>query len=66
MNKIKRKIIGGAIIFGSAAIVIGALSKFGVKSSNDAIPVALVSDDNQKPIIVLDAGHGGYVLSGVA
>lgn len=58
MNKIKRKIISGAVIFGGAIIALGAISKLNEKSENAAVPVALLSYENEKPIIVLDAGHG--------
>ncbi|MBO5383710.1 MAG: hypothetical protein J6A30_05360 [Ruminococcus sp.] len=58
MNKIKRKIISGAVIFGGAIITLGAISKLNEKSENAAVPVALLSYENEKPIIVLDAGHG--------
>lgn len=58
MNKIKRKIISGAVIFGGAIIAMGAISKLNEKSENAAVPVALLSYENEKPIIVLDAGHG--------
>lgn len=58
MNKIKRKIISGAVIFGGAIIALSAFSKLNEKSDNGAIPVSLLSYENEKPIIVLDAGHG--------
>ncbi len=58
MNKIKRKIISGAVIFGGTIIALGAISKLNEKSENAAVPVALLSYENEKPIIVLDAGHG--------
>lgn len=58
MNKIKRKIISGTVIFGGAIIALGAISKLNEKSENAAVPVALLSYENEKPVIVLDAGHG--------
>lgn len=57
MKKVKRKIISGAIVFGCAIFAIGALSALNRKNQNDALPVS-VSYEDEKPIIILDAGHG--------
>lgn len=59
MNKIRRKIISGAIFTGCAFIGIGGIALVNSRISDDAIPASLISDENEKPIIVLDAGHGG-------
>lgn len=58
MKKTKRKIIGGAIVFGCAVFAMGALSVLGQSNRGGAIPVS-VNYETEKPIIVLDAGHGG-------
>lgn len=58
MDKIKRKIISGAVIFGCAAIALGAGAKISRKAEKNALPVSVISYDEEKPIIVLDAGHG--------
>ncbi len=59
MNKAKRKIITGAI---AAVCVVGgmtAVSVIGEKAENAAVPLSLTSYESQKPLIILDAGHGG-------
>lgn len=58
MNKIKRKIIGGAVIFGCAVIGLSAAAKISQKAKSDAVPVSMLSQENEIPVIVLDAGHG--------
>ncbi|MBQ8297231.1 MAG: N-acetylmuramoyl-L-alanine amidase [Ruminococcus sp.] len=57
MNNIKRKIITGAAAAACALTVLGIYSVFR-KNDNNAIPVS-VDYDAQKPVIILDAGHGG-------
>lgn len=58
MNKITRKIIGGTLIFGCAVFGLTALTHISGKSDNVSVPVSLMSYDNEKPVIILDAGHG--------
>ncbi len=58
MKKIKRKILSGAVLAGCAVIALGGFSVIR-KSSGDVIPVS-VNYEEEKPIIVLDAGHGEY------
>lgn len=58
MNKIKRKIIGGAVIFGCAVIGLSAVAKINHEAKNGVFPVS-VDYQMEPPIIVLDAGHGG-------
>lgn len=57
MRKTKRKIISGAA---AAACAVLALGIFTITRKNDkgAIPVS-VDYETEKPVIVLDAGHGG-------
>lgn len=59
MNKAKRKIITGAVISVCAVAAIAAGSVISQKAENGALPVSLTSYENQKPVIILDAGHGG-------
>ncbi|MCM1506140.1 MAG: hypothetical protein NC177_03250 [Ruminococcus flavefaciens] len=57
MNKITRRIISGALVFGCAVFGLTALSHISSKSDKDSLPVSLMSYDEEKPIIILDAGH---------
>lgn len=56
MKKIKRKILAGAVFAGCAIIALGGFSVI-QKNGGDVIPVS-VNYEEEKPIIVLDAGHG--------
>lgn len=58
MKKIKRKLIGAAVVAGGALCIFGASFVFGEKDSSGAVPAALIGE-GEKPVIVLDAGHGG-------
>lgn len=58
MIKVKRKILFGTVLFGCSLCAIGAFSKLGGGEGNGAVPVA-IDYDEEKPVIVLDAGHGG-------
>lgn len=58
MNKITRKIIGGTVVFGCAAFALTALTHISSKSDDASMPVSFMSYQDEKPIIVLDAGHG--------
>ncbi len=60
MKKIKRRIIGGAVIFCCAAIGIGAASHISKKAESGAVPTAMTDYENETPVIILDAGHGGF------
>jgi len=57
MNKIKRKIISGAVASACTFTALGAYVLIH-KNQNSAIPVSM-NYETEKPIIVLDAGHGG-------
>lgn len=57
MNRIKRKIILGALFFGGAAAVIAGGSVISEKSS--AVPAFADGLSEEPPIIIIDAGHGG-------
>lgn len=56
MKKIKRKIIVGALVLAAAVSVPTAFSLIG--RSNETVP-AIAGYTQQKPVIILDAGHGG-------
>lgn len=58
MNKIKRRIIGGAVVFCCATVGIGAASHISKKAESGAVPAAVTGYENETPIIILDAGHG--------
>ncbi|HEZ7987219.1 MAG TPA: N-acetylmuramoyl-L-alanine amidase [Ruminococcus sp.] len=59
MNKTKRKIIGGAVIAVCAVAAMGAGSVISRKAKENSLPVSVTSYENEKPVIILDAGHGG-------
>lgn len=59
MNKIKHKIFFGAVFFSCSIIAIGGAAVLSDKISENAVPVSLVSEQ-KLPVIVLDAGHGGF------
>ena len=59
MTKIKHKIYSGLMLIGCVAAALGAASVLGKKAENGgALPVSLISDEDEKPVIVIDAGHG--------
>lgn len=60
MTKIKHKIYSGLMLIGCIAAALTAASVLGKKTENGAIPVSLISNDDEKPVIVIDAGHGGF------
>ncbi len=59
MKKAKRKIISGAVFLGCVLFAVGTIVKFNGKIKTTAVPVSVGSYETEKPIIVLDAGHGG-------
>lgn len=58
MKKITRKIISGVLVLGCAVFGLTALTQISNKAENNSIPVSMMSYDDEKPIIILDAGHG--------
>lgn len=58
MNKVKRRIISGAIVFCCAGVGISAAAHISKKAESGAIPAAVTNYDNETPVIILDAGHG--------
>lgn len=57
MRKYKRKILGGILCAGGALLLCGGYSLL-TRHMGDAAPVSL-SGAEERPMIVLDAGHGG-------
>lgn len=59
MNKVNRKILVGTLFFGCSIIAIGGAAVLSDKISENAVPTSLISEQ-ELPIIILDAGHGGF------
>ena len=59
MNKAKRRIISGAIVFACVMTAIGSGAKLGRHTESAAVPTALTGKMSETPVIILDAGHGG-------
>ena len=59
MDRKRRKIISGAILCGCALFTLYGASVITGESGNGALPVSLTGADNDTPVIILDAGHGG-------
>lgn len=59
MRKVHRKIISGALLCGCALFTLYGASRIAERVENGALPVTLTDLDSEKPVIVLDAGHGG-------
>ena len=59
MRSIRRKIAGGALIFGCICAGMSAVSVISGRSGKEAVPAALIGEDHEFPVIILDAGHGG-------
>ncbi|MBD5158909.1 MAG: hypothetical protein HDT23_01515 [Ruminococcus sp.] len=57
MNKITRRIISGLLVFGCVATGLTALRYINGKSGDNSMPVSMMSYEDEKPIIILDAGH---------
>ena len=56
MRKTHRKIVSGALLCGSALFTLYGASRIAERAEKVALPAALTELDNEKPIIVLDAG----------
>lgn len=59
MNKVNRKIFVGALFFGCSIAAIGGAAVLSDKIAENAVPAALISE-HELPVIILDAGHGGF------
>lgn len=60
MNKVNRKIFLGTLFFGCSIAAIGGAAVLSDKISENAVLTSLVSQQQELPIIILDAGHGGF------
>ena len=60
MKRIKRKIVSGAVISAGALIILSAVSKSVNVQNLQAVPASLVKNESDKPIVIIDAGHGGF------
>lgn len=57
--KIRQKIMSGAVLTGCAVLIMYAAAKTGEWSAGGTVPVSLTDSRSEKPVIILDAGHGG-------
>ena len=60
MNKVNLKIFVGTLFFACSIAAIGGAAVLSDKISENAVPASLVSQQQELPIIILDAGHGGF------
>ncbi|MBO5163922.1 MAG: N-acetylmuramoyl-L-alanine amidase [Ruminococcus sp.] len=58
MRNAKRKIIAGTVFFCCIAAAIGGGTIISQKS--ESVPTAVTSFEEEPPVIILDAGHGGF------
>lgn len=58
MRKTHRNIVSGVLLCGCALFTLYGASRIAERAENGALPVALSDLDSEKPVIVLDAGHG--------
>ena len=56
---IRQKILSGAAITGCGVLILYAAAKTGEWSAGGTVPVSLMDSQSEKPVIILDAGHGG-------
>ena len=59
MRRVHRKILSGALLCGCALFALYGASVAADRREKGALPVSLTDLDGEKPLIVLDAGHGG-------
>lgn len=59
MNNAKRKIFLGTLFFGCSIAAIGAAAVLSDKMVDNAVPSSLTDFNEELPVIILDAGHGG-------
>ena len=58
MKKLQRKLTGGIVLCGCTLFGLYGISCIADKADDMAVPVSLTGISNDKPVIVLDAGHG--------
>lgn len=59
MNNAKRKIVLGTLFFGCSIAAIGGAAVLSDKMTDTAVPSSLTNFNEDLPVIILDAGHGG-------
>ncbi len=59
MNNAKRKIFLGTLFFGCSIAAIGGAAVLSDKMTDTAVPSSLTDFNEELPVIILDAGHGG-------
>lgn len=59
MRKVHRKIVSGVLLCGCAVFTLYGASRIAERAENGALPVSLTGIENETPVIVIDAGHGG-------
>ena len=59
MRKVHRKIFSGVLLCGCALFTLYGASRIAEKAENGALPVSLTDIENETPVIIIDAGHGG-------
>ncbi len=59
MNKVNRKILVGTLFFACSIFAIGGAAVLSDKISENAVPASVIQEQ-ETPVIILDAGHGGF------
>ena len=59
MRRVHRKIVGGVLMCGCVLFTLYGASRIAERTENGALPVSVTDMENEVPVIVLDAGHGG-------
>ncbi len=60
MKNLRKKFIASAVMLGCAFFAVGAAAALSEKNNSAAIPAAITSFKEDLPVIILDAGHGGF------
>ena len=58
MRKVHKKIVSGLLLSGCSLFALYGASRIADRTENGALPVSLTDTSEEKPVIVLDAGHG--------
>ena len=59
MRKTHRKIVSGALLCGCALFTLYGASRIAERAEKGTLPVVLSDLENEMPVIIIDAGHGG-------
>jgi N-acetylmuramoyl-L-alanine amidase len=59
MKRVHRKIVSGALLCGCALFTLYGASVAADRREKGALPVSLTDLDVEKPLVIIDAGHGG-------